>query len=168
MPSVSVRRRTNLKFNSVCSLTSKEYCFSLQSPWLWLPRNCRDRLCDKITLAFFLSLFCCSIFKDQFRRRPERQLIYYTTFLCVCQEVFQKFFRFFSISFFPASRRSFSWLAPRFPGSLFGRLRFPSARLIYHFFLPLSTPFLSFFSLPYTWSGVSTISCIIQLFGTKM
>ena len=46
---------------------------------------------------------CCSIFNERFpfaRRRSRRQPVYYITSARLCQEVFQNFFKFFSISFF--------------------------------------------------------------------
>jgi len=48
-------------------------------------------------LAFLLctSIFCCSIVKLQFRAPFLRALVYYITALCLCQYLFEIFFKIF-------------------------------------------------------------------------
>ena len=70
-----------------------------------------------------------------------RRLVQYITSLSVCQDLFQKFFIFFS-----ALSRFFRDLL---------RPSFRSARLLYHFLPLLSIPFLTFLSLLYTLPCVS-------------
>ncbi len=70
-----------------------------------------------------------------------RRLVQYITSLSVCQDLFRKFFIFFS-----ALSRFFRDLL---------RPSFRSARLLYHFLPLLSIPFLTFLSLLYTLPCVS-------------
>ena len=154
-------RRTNLKFNSVALLLLKSILISLQSPWFVTAQELsRFRICD-FSHTLFLSLFCCSIFKDQTRCLFATAFqVYHKVFRLssTFPKVFWLFSKFFSRLFSAALTPSpLSIPSPLFQNRAVARPRFRSACLIYHFFPLLSTTFYYLFCLHYTPPGVSSI-----------
>ena len=97
----------------------------LCSLWFW------QILYSHLLFCFVLLLSVVQL--SSFNPLSLREPVYYITFIRACQEVFQKFFRFFSTSFLALSC------------DIFFSVALATTRTFYHTPSPLSTPFLKFF-----------------------
>ena len=118
----------------------------LQAVLLYHISNCLSRGFFRFFQIFFLShstRFCdfsCPLPRSATPVRLGSELIYYTTFRIVCQEIFSKFLlMFFSIKLFSKHFRLFSFPKVACFPDLRASLSRPTALLLYHGFLKKSS-----------------------------